>query len=82
MRVAHFVQRYPPALGGSEAFFARLSRHLVSAGDEVTVFTTTALDLETFWSAGARCLEAGSGNQDGVMPFGRFRLSRIVFGSA
>ena len=24
MRVAHFVQRYPPALGGSEAYFARL----------------------------------------------------------
>src|ERR671936_159495 len=28
MRVAHFVQRYPPALGGSEAYFARLSRYL------------------------------------------------------
>ena len=22
MRVAHFIQRYPPALGGSEAYFA------------------------------------------------------------
>src|SRR5438132_1398950 len=33
MRAAHFVQRYPPALGGSEAYFARLSRHLAAAGD-------------------------------------------------
>src|SRR5439155_1157544 len=32
MRVAHFVQRYPPALGGSEAYFARLSRYLAAAG--------------------------------------------------
>src|SRR5437870_13817272 len=42
MRVAHFIQRYPPALGGSEAFFARLSNYLVSAGDRVTVATTNA----------------------------------------
>ena len=42
MRVAHFVHRYPPALGGSEAYFARLSRYLAAAGDEVTVFTTNA----------------------------------------
>jgi len=38
MRVAHFVQRYPPALGGSEAYFARLGRWLAASGDEVTVF--------------------------------------------
>ena len=46
MRVAHFVQRYPPALGGSEAYFARLSRYLAASGDEVTVFTSNAVDLE------------------------------------
>ena len=50
LRVAHFVQRYPPSLGGSEAYFARLSRHLAAVGDQVTVFTTNALDLEAFWS--------------------------------
>jgi glycosyltransferase involved in cell wall biosynthesis len=59
MRVAHFVQRYPPALGGSEAYFARLSRHLTAAGHRVTVFTTTALDLEAFWSAGGHRLPPG-----------------------
>ena len=40
MRIAHFVHRYPPALGGSEAYFARLSRFLAAQGDQVTVFTT------------------------------------------
>src|SRR5262249_2098782 len=64
--VAHFVQRYPPALGGSEAYFARLSRYLVGEGDEVTVFTSNAFDLEAFWSRRGRCLEPGRRRGDGV----------------
>ena len=55
MRVAHFIQRYPPALGGSEAYFARLSRYLAAQGDQVTVFTSNAVDLEAFWSRRGRC---------------------------
>jgi glycosyltransferase involved in cell wall biosynthesis len=66
MRVAHFVQRYPPALGGSEDYFARLSRHLAAAGDHVTVFTTTAVDLPAFWSTAGRCLRPGRRFEDGV----------------
>jgi glycosyltransferase involved in cell wall biosynthesis len=66
LRIAHFVQRYPPALGGSEAYFARLSRYLTDAGDSVRVFTTNALDLEAFWSSRGRCLAAGETVQDGV----------------
>ena len=66
MRVAHFVQRYPPALGGSEAYFARLSRHLAAAGDQVTVFTSNALSLEAFWSRHGRCLPAGRRVEGGV----------------
>jgi glycosyltransferase involved in cell wall biosynthesis len=49
MYVAHFIQRYPPALGGSEAYFARLGDYLTRQGDEVTVWTTTALELNEFW---------------------------------
>jgi glycosyltransferase involved in cell wall biosynthesis len=66
VRVAHFVQRYPPALGGAEAYFARLSRHLAACGCAVTVHTTTALDLEAFWRLKARCLPAGTTEVDGV----------------
>jgi len=66
MRVAHFVQRYPPALGGSEAYFARLSRYLAERGDDVDVWTSNALDLEAFWSPRGRCLAPGLSSEDGV----------------
>src|SRR5439155_21559104 len=66
MRVAHIIQRYPPALGGSEAYFQRLSRYLVERGDDVTVWTTNALDLEAFWTRRGRCLPAGREADDGV----------------
>jgi glycosyltransferase involved in cell wall biosynthesis len=66
MRVAHFIQRYPPALGGSEAYFARLSRYLAAQGDTVTVFTSSALDLEAFWSRRGACLFAGVSACDGI----------------
>jgi glycosyltransferase involved in cell wall biosynthesis len=66
MRVAHFVQRYPPAPGGSEAYFARLSRHLAASGDAVSVFTTTAVDLEAFWRPHGRRVSAGIAREDGV----------------
>jgi glycosyltransferase involved in cell wall biosynthesis len=75
MRIAHFVQRYPPALGGSEAYFERLSRFLAAQGDEVTVFTSNAFDLEAFWRCSARTLPAGHDTQDGVRVI-RHRLIR------
>src|SRR4051812_504234 len=59
MRIAHFIQRYPPALGGSEAYFARLSRYCAGRGDAVTVFTSDALALEAFWSPEAERVPAG-----------------------
>src|SRR5580765_5634060 len=73
-RVAHFVQRYPPALGGSEAHFARLSRYSASCGDAVTVFTTTANALESFWSPRAATFSPGKNFVDGVT-VRRFELS-------
>ncbi|MFO0925696.1 MAG: glycosyltransferase family 4 protein [Gemmataceae bacterium] len=66
MRVAHFIHRYPPAVGGSEAYFARLSRYLVEQGDAVTVHTTTALDLEAFWDRHGRQTAAGCEVIEGV----------------
>ena len=66
MRVAHFVQRYPPALGGSEAYFARLGRWLAASGDEVTVFTSDAVDLEALWSPRGRRTPVGVTREDGV----------------
>jgi glycosyltransferase involved in cell wall biosynthesis len=64
--VAHFIQRYPPALGGSEAYFARLGSYLASGGTNVTVCTTTALALEAFWSRGGATMEPGITTDEGV----------------
>jgi glycosyltransferase involved in cell wall biosynthesis len=77
MRIAHFVQRYPPALGGSEAYFARLSRVCAAQGDEVTVFTTTAVDLEAFWSTRGATVRAGVELEDRV-EVRRYRLWRCL----
>ena len=49
MHVAQFIHRYPPALGGSEAYTARLCEYLAANGDAVDVWTTTAVALEAFW---------------------------------
>src|SRR5581483_10603393 len=82
MRLAHFVHRYPPALGGSEAYFARLSRHLAAAGHHVTVFTSNALSLDAFWSPRGTCVPAGLSEEDGVevrrYPLWRFRGRRYL----
>ncbi|HEV2949149.1 MAG TPA: glycosyltransferase family 4 protein, partial [Gemmataceae bacterium] len=75
MNIAHFVQRYPPALGGSEAYFARLSRYLAANGNHVTVFTTAAKDLEAFWSRQGVCLPSGVQVEDGV-EVRRYELAR------
>lgn len=66
MRLAHFIQRYPPAVGGSEAYFARLSRYCAAAGDAVTVFTTDALALDAFWSPNAACTPSGVKVEAGI----------------
>ena len=51
MHVAQFVQRYPPALGGSEAYTARLCEYLAARGDRVSVWTTDAIELGEMWGA-------------------------------
>ena len=53
LRIAHFCHRYPPALGGSEAYFARLSSFCAAKGDAVDVWTTNAYDLDAFWNRDA-----------------------------
>ncbi len=59
MHVAHFVHRYPPAVGGCEAYVERLTRFLTAGGDAVSVWTSTAVDLEAMWRRGHRETPAG-----------------------
>lgn len=67
MHIAQFIHRYPPALGGAEAWTARLSKHLAATGHNVTVWTTTALDLTAFTKRGKSETTAGVRVEDGVL---------------
>ncbi|AMV26392.1 Alpha-D-kanosaminyltransferase [Gemmata sp. SH-PL17] len=49
MHVAQFVQRYPPALGGSEVYTARLCEYLAACGDTISVWTSSATELSEMW---------------------------------
>ncbi|HEV3145541.1 MAG TPA: glycosyltransferase family 4 protein [Gemmataceae bacterium] len=86
MQIAHFIQRYPPALGGSEAYFQRLSQYLGDHSHSVSVWTTTALDLEAFWSRRGRELPAGLDEEHGVevhrFPLSRWPLRRYMLKAA
>ncbi len=63
--VVHVIQRFPPALGGAESYFARLSYYIAQQGEPVHVHTSNALALEAFWRPDGQKLPAGivrSGN--------------------
>jgi len=66
LRVLHIVHRYPPAIGGAENYMARLSQYLVERGEQVTVYTTTARDLEAFWDARKATFPPGCESREGV----------------
>lgn len=64
--IVHVIQRYPPALGGAESYFARLTRYVARQGDKVQVHTSNALALEAFWRSDARKHPAGIHQEDGI----------------
>lgn len=49
MHVVFVLPRFYPYRGGYENSLLALSKHLVERGHRVTVFTTVADDLESFW---------------------------------
>jgi glycosyltransferase involved in cell wall biosynthesis len=49
VKVLHLIQRYPPAIGGSETWCREVSRYLTSVGDEVKVLTLDILAEEEYW---------------------------------
>ena len=49
VRVLHVIQRYPPAVGGSETWCREVAHYLASAGDAVKVLTLDILDEEEYW---------------------------------
>lgn len=67
MNILHVVHGYPPSIGGSQILLQQLSEHLVSDyGDGVTVFTTNAYHMESFWTTGMPTMPTGTTTVSGV----------------
>jgi len=49
VKVLHLIQRYPPAVGGSETWCREIARYLRSVGDDVKVLTLDVLEEEDYW---------------------------------
>jgi len=81
-KLLNIVQRYAPALGGSELYFQKLSEHLASKGNSITVWTSNARELESFWSANHKLLPASENLISGVkvkrFPLLQFPFQRLL----
>ncbi len=74
MKILHVVQGYAPAIGGTERVIQKVSENLATRyGDDVTVYTTTAYNLELFWRRDQPELPAGETIINGVRVH-RFRV--------
>jgi glycosyltransferase involved in cell wall biosynthesis len=49
VKVLHLIQRYPPAVGGSETWCQQVCQQLAAAGDEMKVLTFDVIEEEEFW---------------------------------
>lgn len=72
----HVIQRYYPFVGGSELYFGVLSEFFAARGDNVTVYTTDAFDLEHFWAPGKRVIPADAPTARGGVTIRRFPARR------
>jgi len=66
MHAVFVVPRFYPYRGGYENSMLSIARCLVQRGHRVTVFTTTAQDLESLWLPGFKTYPAGTEAVDGV----------------
>jgi glycosyltransferase involved in cell wall biosynthesis len=74
MHAVFVVPRFHPYRGGYENSMLSIARCLVQRGHRVSVFTTTAQDLESLWLPGFKTYPAGSETVDGVT-IRRFAIS-------
>lgn len=76
MRCLHVIHRYWPALGGSEKFMMEISERLAAEGNEVTVFTTDAIDIQHYWLPGKERIDCERELHNGV-DIRRFKVRRF-----
>jgi glycosyltransferase involved in cell wall biosynthesis len=78
MKVLHLIQRYPPAVGGSELWCREICRYLAATGDDVKVLTLNIVEEEEFWREPPieKCtLRLGRLDWDGDVLVRRYRRS-------
>lgn len=66
MNIIFVSPRYLPAVGGAEVYLATIAEYLVQKGHQVTVATTTALDIHAFWDRRGRLLDHHQEEINGV----------------
>jgi glycosyltransferase involved in cell wall biosynthesis len=49
VKICNVIQRYPPAVGGSETWCQEVCRHISKQGNDVSVLTLDVYDEEEFW---------------------------------
>lgn len=76
MRCLHLIHRYWPALGGSEKFMLEISERLAADGNEVTVYTTDAIDIQHYWLPGKEHTDVAEEEHNGVL-VKRFSVKRL-----
>ncbi|MHB8894867.1 MAG: glycosyltransferase family 4 protein [Candidatus Geothermincolia bacterium] len=76
MRCLHVIHRYWPARGGSEKFFEEISERLAADGDDVTVWTTDAIDIQHYWLPCKERIDVPREEHNGV-DIHRFNVKRF-----
>jgi len=66
VRCLHIIHRYWPARGGSEKFFEEISERLAADGNDVTVWTTDAIDIQHYWLPGKERTDIPRDEHNGV----------------
>jgi glycosyltransferase involved in cell wall biosynthesis len=81
MKALQIIQRYPPAVGGSETWCRELGQYLASVGDDVRVLTLDILEEEEYWKDAPpehRAVRLGRFDWDGEVAVRRCRRSLPV----
>lgn len=76
MKCAHFIHRYWPARGGSEKFFEEISERLAADGNDVSVFTTEAIDIQHYWLPDKEMNDVSRETHNGV-DVRRFKVRKL-----
>jgi glycosyltransferase involved in cell wall biosynthesis len=82
VKALHLIQRYAPAVGGSETWCREVCQQLADAGDEMTVLTLDVVEEEEFWREPPieRCLiRLGRLDWDNRVLVRRYRRSLPIY---